>query len=102
MTSVTDVVVIGGGQSGLAAARTLQTHGISPVVLEVGPETGRLMAALLRQPGPVLRCSRAQCPSCCWPLTASGRSQKAVALRSGGRREARCETLDAVAELGQC
>ena len=38
MTSVTDVVVIGAGQSGLAAARTLQAHGISPVVLEAGPE----------------------------------------------------------------
>ncbi|HXZ71780.1 MAG TPA: NAD(P)/FAD-dependent oxidoreductase, partial [Streptosporangiaceae bacterium] len=38
MTSVTDVVVLGGGQSGLAAARTLQAHGISPVVLEAGPE----------------------------------------------------------------
>ena len=38
MTSVTDVVVIGGGQSGLAAARALQAHGISPVVLEAGPE----------------------------------------------------------------
>jgi putative flavoprotein involved in K+ transport len=38
MTFVTDVVVIGGGQSGLAAARTLQAHGISPVVLEAGPE----------------------------------------------------------------
>src|SRR6266516_1598687 len=39
MTSVTDVVVIGAGQSGLAAARTLQAHGIDPVVLEAGPET---------------------------------------------------------------
>ena len=38
MTSVTDVVVIGGGQSGLAAARALQTQGISPVVLEAEPE----------------------------------------------------------------
>lgn len=38
MTSRTDVVVIGAGQSGLAAARTLQAHGISPVVLEAGPE----------------------------------------------------------------
>jgi len=38
MTSVTDVVVIGAGQSGLTAARTLQAHGIRPVVLEAGPE----------------------------------------------------------------
>ena len=38
MTSVTDVVVIGAGQSGLAAAYTLLAHGISPVVLEAGPE----------------------------------------------------------------
>jgi putative flavoprotein involved in K+ transport len=38
MTSVTDVVVIGGGQSGLAATRALQRRGISPVVLEAGPE----------------------------------------------------------------
>jgi putative flavoprotein involved in K+ transport len=38
MTSVTDVVVIGAGQSGLAATRALQAHGISPVVLEAGPE----------------------------------------------------------------
>jgi len=36
MTSVTDVVVIGAGQSGLAAAGALQAHGISPVVLEAG------------------------------------------------------------------
>jgi cation diffusion facilitator CzcD-associated flavoprotein CzcO len=38
MISVTDVAVIGAGQSGLAAARVLQAHGISPVVLEAGPE----------------------------------------------------------------
>ena len=38
MTSVADVVVIGAGQSGLAAARALLAHGIQPVVLEAGPE----------------------------------------------------------------
>lgn len=38
MTSATDVVVVGAGQSGLAAASTLLAHGISPVVLEAGPE----------------------------------------------------------------
>ncbi|MGH3152199.1 MAG: FAD-dependent oxidoreductase, partial [Streptosporangiaceae bacterium] len=38
MKSVTDVIVIGAGQSGLAAARALQAHGIRPVVLEAGPE----------------------------------------------------------------
>jgi putative flavoprotein involved in K+ transport len=38
VTSVTDVVVIGAGQSGLAATRALQARGISPVVLEGGPE----------------------------------------------------------------
>jgi putative flavoprotein involved in K+ transport len=36
--SVTDVVVIGAGQSGLTAARALQAHGIAPVVLEAGPD----------------------------------------------------------------
>jgi len=34
MKPVTDVVVIGAGQSGLAAAKALRTHGISPLVLE--------------------------------------------------------------------
>src|SRR5438552_7105049 len=38
MTSETDVVVIGAGQSGLTGARTVQAHGITPVVLEAGPE----------------------------------------------------------------
>ena len=38
MPSETDVIVIGAGQSGLAAARALQEHGIHPVLLEAGPE----------------------------------------------------------------
>jgi len=38
MPSETDVIVIGAGQSGLAAARALQAHGIDLVVLEAGPE----------------------------------------------------------------
>jgi putative flavoprotein involved in K+ transport len=38
MSSVTEVVVVGAGQSGLAATRALQAHGIGPVVLEAGPE----------------------------------------------------------------
>ena len=38
MRSVTEVIVIGAGQSGLAAARALQAHSIRPVVLEAGPE----------------------------------------------------------------
>jgi putative flavoprotein involved in K+ transport len=33
-----DVVVIGGGQSGLAAARAVRAHGLAPLVLEAGPE----------------------------------------------------------------
>ena len=36
MTSAAEVVVIGAGQSGLAAARALLARGISPVVLEAG------------------------------------------------------------------
>ncbi len=33
-----DAIVIGGGQSGLAAARALLTHGVTPLVLESGRE----------------------------------------------------------------
>jgi putative flavoprotein involved in K+ transport len=33
-----DVIVIGGGQSGLSSARALHRHGLQPVVLEAGPE----------------------------------------------------------------
>jgi putative flavoprotein involved in K+ transport len=38
MTAETEVIVIGAGQSGLAAVRTLQARGIRPVVLEASPE----------------------------------------------------------------
>jgi putative flavoprotein involved in K+ transport len=33
-----DVIVIGGGQSGLAAARTLRTAGLASMIVEAGPE----------------------------------------------------------------
>ncbi len=33
-----DAIVIGGGQSGLAAARALRARGLEPLVLEAGPE----------------------------------------------------------------
>jgi putative flavoprotein involved in K+ transport len=33
-----DAIVVGGGQSGLAAARSLLARGLQPVVLEAGPE----------------------------------------------------------------
>ena len=36
MTAAAEVVVIGAGQSGLAATRALRGHGISPVMLEAG------------------------------------------------------------------
>jgi cation diffusion facilitator CzcD-associated flavoprotein CzcO len=36
MTCVPDAVVIGAGQSGLGAGRSLQAHGITRVVLEAG------------------------------------------------------------------
>lgn len=36
----TDVVVIGSGQSGLAAVAALRTHGIDPVVLEASEQAG--------------------------------------------------------------
>jgi len=38
MTSDVEVAVIGAGQSGLTAARALLARGISPVLLEAGPE----------------------------------------------------------------
>ena len=38
MPTETDVIVIGAGQSGLAATRALQARGIRPLVLEAGPE----------------------------------------------------------------
>jgi len=36
MTSMIDAVVVGGGQSGLAAAGALQSRGLDPVILEAG------------------------------------------------------------------
>jgi putative flavoprotein involved in K+ transport len=68
MASVTDVVVIGAGQSGLAAAaRTLRAHDISPVVLETGPETAGSWphyydSLALFSPGPLQRHARAGDP----------------------------------------
>ena len=38
MTALADVIVIGAGQSGLAATSALRARGISPVVFEAGPE----------------------------------------------------------------
>ncbi|SDN07508.1 FAD-dependent oxidoreductase [Streptomyces wuyuanensis] len=49
-----EVAVIGGGQSGLAAAYALCERGLKPVVLEASEEAGRLLAALLRRPHPLL------------------------------------------------
>ena len=48
------VVVIGAGQSGLAAARVLHQLNVPTLVLEAGDKPGRLLAALLRQPAVVL------------------------------------------------
>jgi putative flavoprotein involved in K+ transport len=39
-TRETDVIVVGAGQSGLAASRALRSHGLSPVVLEAAHEPG--------------------------------------------------------------
>ncbi len=39
-----DVIVIGGGLAGLAAARTLQTAGVSPLLLEASTELGGRVA----------------------------------------------------------
>src|SRR6476620_12725780 len=40
--SVVDVVVIGGGQSGLAIGRQLQQRGRSFLIVDAGPETGHV------------------------------------------------------------
>jgi len=82
MTSLTDVVVIGAGQSGLAAASALRTHGITPVVLEAGQEpAGSVVAAVLRQPdsvlsGPLQRHARPGLPRRSRPLPAPRRGRQ--------------------------
>jgi putative flavoprotein involved in K+ transport len=37
VSSAAEVILIGAGQSGLAATRALQAYSIRPVVLEAGP-----------------------------------------------------------------
>ena len=49
-----DTIVIGGGQSGLAAARALRAAGLHPRRARSRRPAHRLLAALLRQPHPVL------------------------------------------------
>ena len=48
------VIVVGGGQSGLAAARALRELRMPTVILEASDRPTRIVAALLRQPARVL------------------------------------------------